>query len=45
MVIAVKNGNENEEKIVALVNALKSEEIQTWIDETYQGAVISYKGE
>ncbi len=44
-VIAVKNGNENEEKIVALVNALKSEEIQTWIDETYQGAVISYKGE
>ena len=44
-VIAVKNGNEGEDKIVALVNALKSEQIQDWIDENYQGAVIAYRGE
>ena len=42
-VVAVKNGNEDEEKIVALVNVLKSAEIQDWIDENYQGAVIAYR--
>lgn len=41
-VIAVKSGNENEDKIVALVNALKSEEIQAYINETYDGAVIPF---
>ena len=41
-VIAVKSGNENEDKIVALVNALKSDEIQAYINETYDGAVIPF---
>ncbi len=41
-VIAVKNGNENEEKIVKLVEVLKSEEIQNYINDTYDGAVIPF---
>ena len=42
-VIAVKEGNENNEGIVALVNALKSDEIKDFINETYNGAVIPYE--
>ncbi len=42
-VIAVKNGNENNEGIVALVNALKSDEIRSFINETYDGAVIPFE--
>lgn len=41
-VIAVKEGNENSEAIQALVNALKSDEITTFINENYAGAVISF---
>lgn len=41
-VIAVKEGNENSEGIQALVAALKSEEIQKYINDTYQGAVVPY---
>lgn len=41
-VIAVKEGNENSEKIQALVNALKSDEIKTYITDTYDGAVIPF---
>ena len=41
-VIAVKEGNENSEAIQALVNALKSEEVTTFINENYAGAVISF---
>lgn len=41
-VIAVKDGNENSEGIQALVAALKSEEIQKYINDTYQGAVVPY---
>lgn len=41
-VIAVKEGNENSEAIQALVNALKSEEITNYINETYDGAVIPF---
>ena len=41
-VIAVKEGNEDAEGIVALVNVLKSDEIRTFIEETYDGAVIPY---
>ena len=41
-VIAVKNGNENSEKIQALVSALKSDEIVNFINETYDGAVIPF---
>ena len=41
-VIAVKAGTENREDIVALVSVLKSEEIQNFINETYDGAVIPF---
>lgn len=42
-VIAVKEGNENEEKIQALVNVLKSDEIKEYITGTYDGAVIPFE--
>lgn len=42
-VIAVKEGNENSEKIKALVDALKSDTIKDYINTTYNGAVIPYK--
>ena len=41
-VIAVKSGNENSEKITALINALKSDEITKYINDTYDGAVIPF---
>lgn len=44
-VIAVKEGNENSEKIKALVDVLKSDEIEKFIDEKYNGAVVVYDGE
>ena len=40
--IAVKAGNEDSEKIQALVQVLKSEEIQEFINETFDGAVIPF---
>ncbi len=42
-VIAVKEGNEKKEGIVALVEALKSDEITKYIEDTYDGAVIPFK--
>ena len=39
-VIAVMAGNENSEKIQALVKALMSEEVKNFINETYAGAVV-----
>ena len=39
-VVAVKEGNENNEAILALVEALKSDAISSWMEETYQGAVV-----
>ena len=39
-VIAVAAGNENSEKIQALVKALMSEEVKNFINETYAGAVV-----
>ena len=42
-IIAVKEGNEDNEGIVALVDALKSDEIKDFINETYKGAVIPYE--
>ena len=44
-VIAVKEGNENSEKIKALVDVLKSDSIKKFIAEKYDGAVIVYDGE
>ncbi len=41
-VIAVKEGNESEDKIVALVEALKSDEITKYINDTYDGAVVPF---
>jgi D-methionine transport system substrate-binding protein len=40
-VIAVKEGNENSEKIKALVDALKSEDVKKYIEEHYKGAVVA----
>lgn len=42
-VIAVKEGNENSEAIQALVDALKSDEISSYINDTYDGGVIPFK--
>lgn len=39
-IIAVKKGNESEEKIQALVKALTSPEVKKFIEEKYEGAVI-----
>ncbi len=39
-VLAVKEGNENSESIQALVKALQSDEVRTFIEETYDGAVV-----
>ena len=41
-VIAVKEGNENSEGIKALVDALKSDAIVDYINNTYDGAVIPF---
>ncbi|MDO4333714.1 MAG: MetQ/NlpA family ABC transporter substrate-binding protein [Eubacteriales bacterium] len=43
-VIAVKEGNENNEGIKALVEVLKSDEIKNFINEKYQGSVVPYEG-
>lgn len=39
-IIAVREGEENSEKIKALVDALQSEAVLQFIEETYQGAVL-----
>lgn len=43
-VIAVKEGNENNEGIKALVDVLKSDEIKEFINNTYDGGVIPFEG-
>lgn len=42
-VIAVKEGNENNEGIKALIEVLKSDAITDYINNTYDGAVIPFK--
>lgn len=42
-VIAVKEGNEDSDKIKALVDVLKSDEIKDFITENYDGAVIPFE--
>ena len=44
-IIAVKEGNENDPKIQALVEVLKSDEIVNFINEAYEGAVVPFDGE
>lgn len=39
-VVAVKEGNENSEAVKALVKALQSDEVRTFIESTYDGAVV-----
>ena len=39
-VLAAKEGNENNEAILALAAALKSDAVKTFIEETYEGAVV-----
>ena len=41
--VAVANGNENSDKIKALVDVLKSDEIKDFINEKYDGAVIPFE--
>lgn len=40
-IICVKEGNENSEKIQALVKALKTQEVKDFINATYDGAVVA----
>ena len=42
-VVAVKEGNENNEGVQALVKILKSDEIKDFINEKYDGAVIPFE--
>jgi D-methionine transport system substrate-binding protein len=42
-VIAVKEGNEDNDAIKALVEVLKSDEIKQYINDTYDGAVIPFE--
>ena len=42
-VVAVKEGNENNEGIQALVKVLKSDEIKQFINDKYEGAVIPFE--
>ena len=42
-VIAVREGNETQEGIQALVKVLKSDEIKNFINEKYEGAVIPFE--
>ncbi len=42
-IIAVKEGNEENEGIKALVEALKSDDVKNFINETYDGAVVPYE--
>lgn len=39
-IVAVREGDENSEKIQALVKALTSDEVKTFINEKYEGAVV-----
>ena len=39
-VVAVREGEENNEKLLALVEALKSDKVKDFIAEKYQGAVV-----
>ena len=42
-IIAVKEGNENDEGIQALVKVLQSDEIKDYINNTYDGAVVPFE--
>lgn len=39
-ILVVKEGNENNEAVAALIEALKSDAVRTYINDTYQGSVV-----
>ena len=39
-IVAVKEGNENNPAVLALVEALQSDTVRDFINETYGGAVV-----
>ena len=39
-IICVKEGNENSDKIKALIEVLKSDKVRDYINKTYNGAVV-----
>ena len=43
-IIVVKEGNEENEGVKALVGVLKSDEIKQFINDTYQGSVVPFEG-
>ncbi|MBR4955831.1 MAG: metal ABC transporter substrate-binding protein, partial [Clostridia bacterium] len=40
-IIAVKQGNENSDKIKALIDALKTDAVKKFIEDKYAGAVVA----
>ncbi len=42
-IVAVKEGNENSDKIKALVSVLRSDDIRKFIEDTYDGAVVFFE--
>ena len=40
-IVAVRPGNKDDEKIKALISALQSDKVKSFIDEKYQGAVVA----
>ena len=42
-ILAVKEGNENDEGLQALAKVLKSDEIKSFIENTYDGAVVPFE--
>lgn len=42
-VVVVKEGNENNEGVKALVDVLKSDDIKKFINDTYQGSVVPFE--
>lgn len=44
-IIAVKNGNENNQEIQKLVEVLRSDDVQAWIEQEYNGGVVPYTGD
>ena len=44
-ILCVKEGNEENEAILALLEVLQSDEVAQYIEETYEGAVVAITGE
>ena len=40
-IVAVRKGDENSPKTTALVNALKTDKVKQYIEDTYNGAVVA----